>query len=192
MPANPLHFARSALLASLVCLVLAAPAAAQYVVFPRVGLSGAPDHYEPVVEVHGQDPFDIYVIVLPPEGQALMQNEYASFNWAVLEACCGGAANIVSEVYNPACEHVGSAYGGVTTTVDECVSGAALLLCTLTVQMDTDIPGTYWVVGGPLGLSYDCVGEGVLMTDMIINVIYTNDTTPVEASTWSDVKELFQ
>ncbi len=191
MPANLHRVARHALMAALLCLVLSVPAAAQILTFPRVGLSGAPDHYQQFINVHGQVPFDVYVIVLPAEGNALMQHEYQSFNWAVLEACCGGAASIVTEDYNSACQHDGTAYGGVTTTVDECVSGSALLLCTLTLQMETDIPGTYWVIGGPLGLAYDCVGEGVLMTDMLINVIYTNDAAPVESSTWSDVKGLF-
>ena len=192
MSARIPSLARGALLTCLIGAVLVTTASAQYVTFPRVGLSGAPDHYEPWVSVHGQVPFEVYMIVLPAEGNTLMEHEYRSFNWAVLEACCGGAASIVSEDYNPACQHDGTAYGGVVTTVEECVSGEVLLLCTLTLQMDTDVPGNYFVIGGPLGLAYDCAGEGVLMTDMLLQVEFTNDITPVESSTWSDVKDLFQ
>ncbi len=123
--------------------------------FPRVGLSPRPDHYEPYLDVHGQVPFEVYMIVLPAEGNTLMEHEYRSFNWAVLEACCGGAASIVGESYNPACQHDGTAYGGVVTTVEECVSGEVLLLCTLTLQMVIDEPGSYYVIAGPLALAYD-------------------------------------
>lgn len=192
MAATMPNLARGVLYACLIGVVLVGTASAQYVTFPRVGLSGAPDHYEPWLSVHGQVPFDVYMIVLPAEGNTLMEHEYQSFNWAVLQACCGGAASILSESYNPVCQHDGTAYGGVVTTVEECVSGEVLLLCTLTLQMDTDVPGNYFVIGGPLGLAYDCAGEGVLMTDMILQVEYTNDITPVESSTWSDVKDLFQ
>lgn len=192
MSANTTRFARIALFASLVSLVLAAPAAAQYVTFPRIGLSGSLDDYQPVIDVHGQEPFEIHVIVMPAEGYPVLQHEYTSFNWAVLEACCGGAASILAEDYNPSCQHEGSAYSGVTTTVEECVTGASVHLCTLTLRMEADVAGTYYVVGGPLGLAYDCGGEGVLMTDMIVQVNYTTDITPVESTSWSGVKELFQ
>ena len=70
--------------------------------------------------------------------------------------------------------------------------GEVILLCTLTLQMGQDIPsGSYYVIGGPLGLAYDCEGESVLMTDMTLHVNYTSDITPVEQSSWSGVKELF-
>jgi hypothetical protein len=193
MTANPISSCRGALLVLIATLLVASAASAQYVTFPRLGLSGAPDRYEPWVQVHGDETFEVYVIVLPAEGNTVLEHEYATFNWAVLEACCGGAAEIVSEDYNPACVHEGSAYGGVITTLDDCTGGEVIHLSTLTLQMAEDVPaGSYYVVGGPLGLAYDCAGESVLMTDMTVNVEYTSDITPVQGSSWSGVKDLFR
>ena len=170
----------------------AVAASAQFVTFPRVGLSAAPDRYEPTLAVEGQDPFDVYVIAVPAEGEAVFGHGFTSFEWAVLEACCGGAAEVVTETYNPACQHEGGIYAGVTTTLDACTGGEVILLATLTLQMTVDQSGSYYVIGGPTGLASDCDGGGVLMTDLILYVDYNATSTPVEGSTLSRVKDLFR
>ncbi len=179
-------------LATLVVLLvaLAVPAMAQ-IVFPRIGVSAAPDRYEPEIAVHGDETFDLHVVALPPEGQAEFDQEFGMFQWAVLEACCGGAAVIVAENYNPDCEHVGTPYSGVVTTSEECMSGSVVRLCTLTLQMVGQEPGRYFVAAGPLELSLTCAGDGVVMTDLMVSVDYTSDITPNEASSLSEVKALF-
>ena len=192
MPAQPLLHPRRALLVALAGLLLASAASAQLLTFPRVGLSGAPDRYEPWVTVHGDDTFEVHVIVAPAEGNPVLEHEYSSVNWGVLEACCGGAAEIVSENYSAGCHHEGSAYLGVVSTLDECAGGEVIHLCTLTLRMVEDTPsGNYFVIGGPLGLGYDCAGESVLMTDLTLQVDYDSGVTPVQRSSWSEVKGLF-
>jgi len=182
----------STLAVTLAILGLAAPAAAQYVVFPRLGLSAAPDRYEPNIEVHGDDPFDLWVLVLPPEGEAMLGNEYGSFHWAVLEACCGGAARIVAQDYSPLYQHEGDILFGIVSSAQECGSGDVIELCRLTLQMTVDLSGQYFIIAGPLSLAYTCNLDGVVMTDMMVYVTYVADTTPVEPSSWSEVKSLFR
>ena len=180
------------LLAALLCIVVATPAASQYVTFPRLGLSGAPDRYEPSIDVQGTAPFDIYVIVLPAEGEPTLEYDYHSFHWGILESCCGGAAAIVGEDYAGNCTHEGTPYSGVTTVGNECLTGDSILLCTISLQMTLDQTGQYFVIGGPLSLAYDCYEAGVLMTDMTLYVNYTSDNTPVDTVTLSGVKQLFR
>ncbi|MEZ4387942.1 MAG: hypothetical protein R3D98_10290 [Candidatus Krumholzibacteriia bacterium] len=178
-------------LAALLVLLLSLPASAQYLTFPRIGVSAAPDRYVSEIDVHGDATFELYVVALPPEDQSAFAQEFGEFQWAVLEACCGGAAAIVAEDFNPACEHVGSPYGGVVTTSEVCMSGEAVWLCTLTLQMVVDQPGRYYVVAGPLALAQTCGGEGVVMTDLLVDVNYTTDVTPVETLSLSRIKALF-
>jgi len=182
---------RSALVAACLMVLLAVPASAQYLTFPRIGVSAAPDRYEPEIDVHGDEPFQVYVVALPAEGQAEFTHEFGQFQWAVLEACCGGAAAIIAEEYNPSCEHVGAPYAGVVTTSEECMSGEVVWICTLTVQMVVDEPGSYYIAAGPLALSQTCDGQDVVMTDLMVYVNYTSDVTPVESTSLSDVKGLF-
>jgi hypothetical protein len=184
--------ARRLVLALAALTVCAGAASAQFVTFPRVGLSAAPDHYEPSLAVEGQDPFDVYVIAVPEESEPVFGHGFTSFEWAVLEACCGGAAEVVGETFNPVCQHEGGIYAGVTTTLDACTGGEAILLATLTLQMTVDQSGSYYIIGGPTGLAIDCDGGGVLMTDLILYVDYTAVSTPVEGSTLSRVKDLFR
>lgn len=182
---------RAALVAACFMVLLAVPSAAQYLTFPRIGVSAASDRYEPEIDVHGDEAFQIHVVALPAEGEEALTHDFGQFQWAVLEACCGGAAAIIAEQYNPAYEHVGSPYAGVVTTSEECMSGEVVWICTLTVQMVVDEPGNYYIAAGPLALSQTCDGQGVVMTDLMVFVNYTSDVTPVESTSLSDVKALF-
>ena len=183
--------ARSALFGALFCLLGALPAMAQIPTFPRIGVSASPDHYEPGLDVHGDEMFELYVLALPPEDEPMLQHDYGLFHWGVLESCCGGSAVIVSEEYNPSCEHDGSVYGGVVTTSDECMSGESFLICTITLRMLAENPGRYYVVAGPLSLAQTCGQEGVVMTDLIAYVDYTPELAPTEPVSLSRVKGLF-
>lgn len=183
------------LAAFLLQLAIVTTALAQYPSFPRLGLSTAPDRYELDIAVHGDETFELHVLVLPPDGETLHEHQYRSFQWAVLEACCGGAAVILDEEYNPACQSEGDTLGGMVTEFDECVGGDVIHLATLTLQMAIDVPGVYWIIAGPLGLATACSEFGeytVLMTDMLVNVHYTTDVTPAEGTSWTGVKNLFR
>jgi hypothetical protein len=192
MNASHHRLPRTALLGALLCLLIALPAAAQ-VTFPRLGLSAAPDHYDPDIEVEGDETFQLHILVLGDTDGEPLEQDYGLFHWAVLEACCGGAAVIIDEEYNPACEHDGAPLSGVVTTAEECMGGDVVRLCTLTLQMTVDEPGIYYIIAGPLSLSQTCDQQGVVMTDMLVDIHYTPaNSTPTEQSTWSEVKSLFR
>jgi hypothetical protein len=176
----------------LVQLALVAPVQAQYPSYPRLGLSAAPDRFELDISVHGDETFELHVVVLPPEGETVHAHDYSYFEWAVLEACCGGAAVILDEDYNPQCQSDGTSLGGIQSVFDECQGGEVIHLATLTLQMAIDQPGIYWIIAGPLDAALTCDGQPVVMTDMLVNVHYTTDVTPVESSSWSGVKNLFR
>ena len=181
-----------ALLYILLYILTPTPVAAQEVTFPRIGISGAPDHYQPYIEVTGVDPFDIYVIVLPAEGESTLEHNYTSFHWGILESCCGGAATIVGVDYVGSGTHEGTPYTGVTSVGSDCMTGDSILLCTVSLQMTLDRSGDYYVLGGPVSLAYDCEGEGVVMTDMTLFVNYTSENPTLNGeATLSRVKQLF-
>ncbi|MBD3222774.1 hypothetical protein GF314_16205 [bacterium] len=182
---------RTVLIAALALLVASA-ASAQFIQFPRIGVSAAPDRYEPSIDVHGDEIFEMYIVALPPDGEPLLQHDYGTFHWWLLEACCGGAAELIDQEFNPELEHEGSVYAGVITSSEECMDGEAVLLCTLRLQMVVDEPGQYFVMGGPMALSQTCDGEDVVMTDLVTSVNYINDATPVEQTSLTEVKALFE
>jgi hypothetical protein len=176
----------------LIVLLPAGAADAQEFSFPRLGLSAAPDRYEPVVQVHGRETFEVHVIVLPPAGEKSLDQGYTSFHWALLEPCCGGAAEILSAEFNPAAESTGVLLGGVVTSFDDCAGGEVIHLGTLTARMLVDLPGEYWSIAGPLSQAQACDQEPVVMTDMVVYVNYTTDVMPVESTGLSGVKALFR
>ena len=186
------RMARAALLATLIVAVSAASASAQYVMFPRIGVSASPDHYQPILELVGEDTFELYVVALPAEDQTTLQQDYGRFHWAVLEACCGGAAAVIETWYNPVYEHEGDPYLGVYSSSEECMNGSIVHLATLSLRMLIDIPGQYYVIGGPLAVARTCEQEDVVLTDLIAYINYQPTVTPTDQTSLSDVKAMFE
>jgi hypothetical protein len=183
-------------MAAALVLLLALPAAAQIVTFPRLGASAAADHHDPEITVDGDEVFELHVLVLPPEGETTLGHDFREFEWVLLEPCCGGAAVVLEIDYNPAFSHEGTLLGGMVSTLQEgeaCATGEVIRLATLQVQMDPEtLPGLYYILAGPFGLAYDCAGEPVVMTDMQLAVQYDDDLTPVGRTSLSEVKTLFR
>jgi len=179
------------LLLTFAASLLTTSAMAQFIAFPRIGVSASPTEQVSEIDVHGSETFELYVIALPPENEPVFQHDYGVFQWVLLEACCGGSAELVDETFNPACEHEGGIYSGVISSAEECMDGSVAWLCTLTLRMATDDPGRYYVIAAPAAQAVTCAGEDVVMTDMLVNVNYTTDTTPAEATSLSAVKGLF-
>jgi hypothetical protein len=171
--------------------LLAVPAAAQYTQFPRLGVSAAPDRYVPEIVVANDETFEVHVLVLGPDDDTPLTQGFQSFSWALLEACCGGAADLVGVDLAGPWQHEGSCLGGMLSHSDQCPSGGWYRLATLTLRMATDVPGDYFLLCGPINLAYDCAGDGVVMTDMSLLIHYTNDT-PVERTTLGAVKSTFR
>lgn len=190
--APALSLALASVLLSLAGLLPVGSASAQYVAFPRLGLSAAPDRHEPRLAVHGREPFTLHVIVLPRPDQAVLEHDYSSFHWAVLEACCGGAGEILDLQDGPSCLSEGEPLGGVVSQLEECAGGQVVHLAALTMRMTVDEPGEYWFLAGPLAQATTCDQQPVVMTDLMVHVDYTSDVMPVAPSSLSGVKSLFR
>jgi len=188
---NALH-RRTALLVALIAVLSALPAAAQFIAFPRLGVSAAPDYYEPSIDVTGDETFEIYVIALPPEDATAFEHVYSQFSWWLLEACCGGAAQLVSQSFEPGFEHEGAVYTGVTSSAVDCVDGSVALLCTLTLEMTGEDTGQYYILAAPSEQALTCEGDPVVITDMLVAVNYDSGELPVESTTLSEIKRLFR
>jgi len=177
----------------LLSILLVASASAQFVTFPRIGLSAAPDHYDPDITVRGDETFELYVLALAAENGEPLPHDFSSFHWAVLEACCGGAAVIVDSQFNDECEHEGDILVGMVTTAADCMGGDYVQICKFTLQMATDVSGLYYILAGPMSEATTCDGEEVVMTDMVVDIAFhADEQTPVENQSLTSVKALFQ
>jgi len=177
---------------TLLSLMLVASASAQFLTFPRIGLSAAPDHYDPDITVRGEETFELYVLALAADDGVPLPHDFDSFHWAVLEACCGGAAVILESEFSPLCEHEGDVLTGVVTTAADCMGGDYVQICKFTMQMATDVEGLYYIIAGPMSVAQTCDGEEVVMTDMVVNIAFHGDQTPVHTQSLTKVKSLFQ
>ena len=189
--ASTAALAALAALAGTALLLAAGPAQAQFEAYPRLGFSAAADRHEPSITVHGDEVFELHVIVLPPEGEASLEHDFATFHWAVMQVCCGGAATILDEDFNPACQSDGELLDGVVTTFEDCAGGEVVHIATLTMRMAVDASGQYVLIAAPLSQAIACDGQLVVMTDMMVTVDYTADSASGEASSWSGVRALF-
>jgi hypothetical protein len=171
--------------------VLAAPATAQFTDLPRLGVSAAPDRYVGEITVQDDATFEVHVLVLGPDDDTPLDLGFLSFTWALLEACCGGAAELVDVALADPWIHEGSCIGGMESYSEQCITAGSYRLATLTLRMATSVSGNYWLLCGPINLAYDCAGEGVLMTDLPLLVRYANNV-PVERATMGSVKSSFR
>lgn len=171
--------------------LLAAPAAAQFTEFPRVGVSAAPDRYVGEITVADDATFEVHVLFLGPDDDTPLAGGFRSVTWALLEACCGGAAELVDVELHGPWQHEGSCIGGMLSYSDQCLTETSYHLATLTLRMATDVPGDYFLLCGPINLAYDCAGVGVVMTDMPVLVHYSTNV-PVERSSLGSVKSSFR
>jgi hypothetical protein len=181
-----------ATMAAMVLLLAAGPAQAQFEAYPRLGFSAAADRHEPSIAVHGDEVFELHVLVLPPEGEATLAHDFAAFHWVIAQVCCGGAATVLGEDFNPACQNEGDLLDGVVTTFEPCAGGEVIHIATLAMRMAVDSPGQYVLMAAPLSQAITCDGQLVVMTDMMVAVDYTTDNTADEASSWSGVKSLYR
>jgi hypothetical protein len=172
--------------------LLAVPAMAQFTEFPRLGVSAAPDRYVGEIAVDGDETFEVHVLVVGPDDDTPLDVGFQSFTWALLESCCGGAAELVDvELAGSPWQHEGTTIGGMESYREQCVIEETVYLATLTLQMVTDVPGDYWLLCGPTNVAYDCAGAGVVMTDLPILVRYANEV-PVQRSTLGSLKSSFR
>jgi len=171
--------------------LFATPAMAQFTLFPRLGVSAAPDHYVPEITVANDETFVVHVLVLGPDDDTPLTHGFQSFRWALIEACCGGAAVLVDVELAGPWQHDGSALGGMLSFSDQCPTQPWHRLATLTLRMTTSNPGDYFLLCGPIDLAYDCAGAGVVMTDLPLLVHYTNNV-PLARSTLGAVKSAFR
>lgn len=177
---------------SLLLGLLAVPAMAQFTEFPRLGVSAERDRYVGEITVVDDATFEVHVLVVGPDDDTPLDRGFQSFTWALLESCCGGAATLVDvELAGAPWQHEGSTIGGMESYSEQCLTEESHYLATLTLRMDTDISGDYWLLCGPINVAYDCAGASVVMTDLPLLVRYGNNV-PAERSTLGSVKSSFR
>lgn len=175
---------------AVVLMLLAGSAAAQFTTFPRIGASAAPDRYVGEIAVAADETFQVHVLVLGPDDETPLTRGFRSFAWAILEACCGGAAEVVDVDFGGPWQHEGDCIGGMVSTNDACPGDGWYRLTTLTMRMLDDRPGEYYLMCGPIGLAYDCAGAGVVMTDLPLVIHYAGGVA-TESTTLGAVKSSF-
>ena len=179
--------------AGLILVALAASASAQPPQFPRVGLSTSPDYHSEFISVAMDEPFDLHMLVLPPEnGEPLF--DVSMVRWAVFQVCCGGVASLEAVDYTPGLDHEGHPFDGVTSVASDCITDEIIHLATITFTLHADDPGVYLMVAGPTDWAQDCGGENEVLMDMVVLVdLYDpNDQTPVERTSWGSLKATYR
>lgn len=179
--------------AALVLVAWATVAGAQPPSFPRIGLSTAPDHHSTSIAVAMDEPFDLHMLLLPPEnGEPLF--DVSLLRWAVFQVCCGGVASLEAVDYSGGMEHAGHPFDGVTSVAADCITDEIVHLATITFTLRADDPGLYLMVAGPTDWAQDCSGENVVLMDMAVEVdLYDPDEqTPVEQTSWAAMKALYR
>ena len=180
-------------MAGLVLIVWAAAAGAQTPQFPRIGLSTSPDYHSEFISVAMDEPFDLHMLLLPPEnGDPLF--DVSMVRWAVFQVCCGGVASVEAVNYTTELEHEGHPFDGVTSVANDCITDEIVHLATITFTLHADNPGVYLMVAGPTDWAQECGGENVVLMDMVVLVdLYDpDDQTPVEQKSWGSVKATYR
>ena len=180
-----------ALLAGVVCLLLAVPATAQ-MEYSRLGLSASPDAYVPSIEVSSDEYFTLYVLAKGPDGSNELPFDIASIPWAVFAPCCGASYEIVGIELNPLMEHDGIPFSGVVSSSEICIDENYLVLATITFDIWVEFPGNYLLPAGAIGPAIDCDGNSHFFFDMTVEAVVDGGLTPSNLSTWGEIKAMYQ
>ncbi len=175
--------------ALLVLLLSVSSAQAQ---FPRLGLSAASDHYEPVIAAELNEEFELYVCVFGIDENTSLDQGFSSISWVLHQVCCGAALVVNSVDFNPNFQHEGLPSLGVVSSAETCIDEPSLLLATLHVNMIADEDGAYLVASGPYQQAIDCDGNNPIMMGMALTVNLTGASVPVESDSWGSIKSIYR
>lgn len=168
------------------------PANAQIPAAPRIGLSAAQDSYVGRITVEPNVDFKLYAMILGPEDGVPLQQSITEIPWVIHQVCCGAVLTIIDAEFNPVLESVGNPLAGTITTVPTCAVQDSIWLATLTVRMESTIPGSFEWASGPFGSVLDCNAESVFMHGMAVTVTMEDTPTPNEISSWGQIKATYR
>jgi hypothetical protein len=171
--------------------LLAQPVKAQ-LSFPRLGISASAEAYVDTLTVAEGQEFTLYACAFGVEPGLPLEQDVSVLQWVIHQACCGASLVVLDTQFNPELTHIGDPYQGVISSSEICVSADSILLATLTCVMEAPEPGNYLAAAGPFGPAQDCEGGNPLFMDMPLSIRVTEDSAPVEASTWDGLKAFYR
>ncbi|MCP4292748.1 MAG: hypothetical protein GY780_13045 [bacterium] len=159
--------------------------------FPRLGLSGAPDHYVDSMDVELGQVFTIYIVLFGIDEASALDQELSMVSWVLQQVCCGAALVINHTEYNADWQHEGHPTLGVVSSSEVCVDEPAIVLATMTATMIADEDGEYLAASGPYQQPVDCDGENpvIMGLPMTFNL---SGVSPTEDTTWDSLKSFYR
>jgi len=187
---NWLFLAVAAVLLTIV-LLTASSAQAQ---FPRIGISGAANHYLENLDVVLNEEFTLYVCVFGVDAETPLDQEYSSLSWVLHQVCCGATLLVNDVQYSADFQHEGSPNMGVVSSSEVCVDQPSILLATLTMTMVAEDDGAYLAACGPYQQPVDCDGENPLLMamPMTLNLTGTGGGVPTDNPGLDAIKALYR
>jgi len=173
-----------------VILLSASSARAQ---FPRIGISGAPDHFIESIDVVMNEEFTLYVCVFGVDEETPLDQEYSSLSWVLHQVCCGASLFVNDVVYSSDFQHEGSPSLGVISSSEVCVDEPSILLATLTMVMVADEDGGYLAACGPYQQPVDCDGNNPLLMALPMTLNLTGTPgVPTSTPAFDSLKALYR
>ncbi|MFH1845921.1 MAG: hypothetical protein ABIF77_22280 [bacterium] len=160
-------------------------------IFPRLGLSAAPDEYVSSLEIDAEESFTLYIILSGPNHGAI-QFEFSTVSWLLHVACCADIARILDVEYPAGMQHEGNPLAGVNCTLPACQTGDVLLLATVTFQLYRPVGGFYFMSAGIAEALYDCAEEFQIVTEGSVTVMASTSQTPAGNPTWGQLKLMYK
>lgn len=160
--------------------------------FPRIGISGAPDHYQETLDVVAGEDFTLYVGIYGVDDETPLDQPFSSLSWVLHQVCCGAVLYIQDVEYSPAFQHEGNPYLGVISSAEVCVDEPFITLATLTLQMVAPADGEYLAACGPYQQAIDCDGGNPIVMGLPMTLSITGVTSPVAKGTWGAVKATYR
>ena len=164
------------------------PATAQFDDFALLGLSAAPDRYEPTIVIDSDEHFVLYFLAKGPDEASALPFDLLSLSWAVLAPCCGASYEVIAIDYNSDLVHEGYPLSGVQSTAEVCLDQDYLVLAALTFEMRVPAPGIYRIPAGAIGPALDCNSDPHFFADLAVDAIVDMSSTPNESLSWGTLK----
>lgn len=175
------------------CLVVLLPAAssAQFEPNGRLGLSAVANAYVDHLEPDIGDPFTLYVILTGLTNDEPLAFQLQTVTWVVHTVCCGDSpVGVVDMVHAPGFVTEGDPYEDIESATLDCPGGDTVLLATITFDWLLDGETEFLLSAGAVTAALDCEDGAHLVQTLVVDIT-GQDPTPVESSSWSQIKALF-
>lgn len=172
-------------------LTWAGAADAQWEPTARLGLSASSSSYVPTIAPSVGEPFTLYVVLTGMAADMPLSFGLDSVTWLIHTECCGDTpVGVTSLTYADGIVASGDPYEAVTTTLMDCPDTGTVLLATARFEWLLEGEQQFLLSAGAITAALACDESAHLLQTLTVSV-EGQDPTPVAASTWSNVKSLF-